>query len=145
MTGNEAGVQATRQWVVPGVHTRRAGTLYTLVPCTVMVTRPSFYEKAHSNDGVQPLQGGTLRSVPPGLGFPTSKLALLCLAHQDLKRVWVRTLKRDSEDFPGGPVVRICTSTAGLVGSIPGEETKIPNAMQHSQKFFKVFFILKNK
>ena len=47
-----------------------------------------------------------LRSVPPGLGFPTSKLALLCLAHQDLKRVWVRTLKRDSEDFPGGPVVR---------------------------------------
>ena len=86
-----------------------------------------------------------LRSVPPGLGFPTSKLALLCLAHQDLKRVWVRTLKRDSEDFPGGPVVRICTSTAGLVGSVPGEETKIPNAMQHSQKFFKVFFILKNK
>ena len=34
-----------------------------------MVTRPSFYEKAHSNDGVQPLQGGTLRSVPPGLNL----------------------------------------------------------------------------
>ena len=47
-----------------------------------------------------------LRSGLPGLGFPTSKLALLCLAHQDLKRVWVKTLKRDSEDLPGGPVVR---------------------------------------
>lgn len=69
VTGNEAGVQATRQWVVPGVHTRRAGTLYTLVPCTVMVTRPSFYERALSSDGVQPLQGGALRSMPPGLNL----------------------------------------------------------------------------
>lgn len=68
VTGNEAGVQATRQ-VVPGIHTRRVGTLYTLVPCTVVVTRHSFYVKAHSSDGVQPLQGATLRSLPPGLNL----------------------------------------------------------------------------
>ena len=73
-----------------------------------------------------------LRSGLPGLGFPTSKLALLCLAHQDLKRVWVKTLKRDSEDSLVVQWLGFCTSTAGGVGSIPGEETKIPNAMQHS-------------
>ena len=30
--------------------------------------------------------------------------------------------------------LRLCTSTAGAVGSIPGQETKIPHAARHSQK-----------
>ena len=29
VTGNEAGVQVTRQWIVPGVHARRVGALHT--------------------------------------------------------------------------------------------------------------------
>lgn len=69
VTGNEAGVQVTRQWIVPGVHAGWVGTLYTLVPCTVMVTRHSFYEKAHRSGGVQPFQGGDLRSRLPGLNL----------------------------------------------------------------------------
>jgi len=35
-------------------------------------------------------------------------------------------------EFPGSPVVRTHTSTAG--GTVPGGGTKIPQAMQHSQK-----------
>ena len=32
-------------------------------------------------------------------------------------------------DFPGGPVVENPPSNAGGMGSIPGKETRIPNAM----------------
>ena len=32
------------------------------------------------------------------------------------------------EGFPGDPVVRLCASTAGDPGSIPGWETKIAQA-----------------
>ena len=41
-------------------------------------------------------------------------------------------------DFPGGPVVKTRTSTAGGMGSIPGLGIKIPHAVWCSQK-------LKNK
>ena len=37
-------------------------------------------------------------------------------------------------DFPGGPVGRICTSTAEGIGSIPGQKTKIPFAVWHGHK-----------
>ena len=33
-----------------------------------------------------------------------------------------------SWDFPGGPVAKNPSSNAGGVGSIPGQETKIPHA-----------------
>ena len=32
-------------------------------------------------------------------------------------------------DFPGGPVVKTCASTAGGAGLIPGQGAKIPCAM----------------
>ena len=35
-------------------------------------------------------------------------------------------MKKKKGDFPGGPVVK--TSTAGRLGSIPGQGTKIPHA-----------------
>ena len=39
------------------------------------------------------------------------------------------TFERSSHgDFPGGPVVKTCASTAGGVGSIAGWGTKIPHA-----------------
>ena len=34
-----------------------------------------------------------------------------------------------SRDFPGGPVVKTLPSSAGGVGSIPGQEVKIPQAL----------------
>ena len=36
-------------------------------------------------------------------------------------------------DFPGGPEVKTCASTAGGTRSICGWGTKILHAMQHSQ------------
>ena len=33
-------------------------------------------------------------------------------------------------DFPGGPVVKNLPSNAGDLGSIPGQGTKIPNAVR---------------
>ena len=33
-------------------------------------------------------------------------------------------------DFPGGPVVKKLPSNAGDVGSIPGQGTKIPHALE---------------
>ena len=37
-------------------------------------------------------------------------------------------------EFPGSPVVRLCTSSAGGMGSIPGQGTKIPQPVQCGQK-----------
>ena len=39
-------------------------------------------------------------------------------------------------EFPGFPLVELHASSAGGTGSglIPGQETKIPQAMQHSQE-----------
>ena len=53
--------------------------------------------------------------------------------------------KEDARDFPGGPVVKNLPSNAGDAGLIPGQGTKIPQAVeqlilyttrktQHSQK-----------
>ena len=39
-----------------------------------------------------------------------------------------------SWDFPGGPVVKTPPSNAQDEGSVPGRETKIPHAVQCSQK-----------
>ena len=40
--------------------------------------------------------------------------------------------------FPGGPVVKTPHFKAGGAGLLPGQETKIPHAVQHGQKnFFK--------
>ena len=36
--------------------------------------------------------------------------------------------------FPGGPGVGTHTSTAGGTGSVPGQGTKILDALQHGQK-----------
>ena len=41
-------------------------------------------------------------------------------------------------EFPGGPVVRTCISTAMDLGLIPGWETKIPQTACYSQKKIKV-------
>ena len=44
--------------------------------------------------------------------------------------------KKDLREFPGGPVVRtlhIHCRIAGDTGLIPGQGTKIPHAVQHSQ------------
>ena len=43
------------------------------------------------------------------------------------KAVWGRR-------FPGGPGVGTHTSTAGGIGSIPGQGTKILNALKNGQK-----------
>ena len=41
-----------------------------------------------------------------------------------LRRVWVgsRVIKKSSEDFPGGAVVRNLTANVGDMGSSPGPE-----------------------
>ena len=40
-----------------------------------------------------------------------------------------RNKDKNGEDFPGGPVVTNLPSSAGNVGSIPGQGTKTPHAM----------------
>ena len=40
-----------------------------------------------------------------------------------------KVLKNTLWDFPGGPVVKNPPSSAGDLGSIPGQGTKIPHAM----------------
>ena len=47
-------------------------------------------------------------------------------------------IKKESRDFPGGPVVKNLPSNAGDTSLIPGQGTKIPHAVWHSQK--KKFF-----
>ena len=44
------------------------------------------------------------------------------------------TVKKLGRDFPGGVVVKTPAFTAGSMGLIPGQGTKIPHAAQHSQK-----------
>ena len=43
-------------------------------------------------------------------------------------------LKHRTEDFPGGPVVRTPRFHTGGPGSIPSQETKIPQAERRGQK-----------
>ena len=42
--------------------------------------------------------------------------------------------KHSAREFPGGPVVRTPCFHCGGVGSIPGQGTKIPQAVQCGQK-----------
>ena len=37
-------------------------------------------------------------------------------------------------DLPGDPLLRLCASTSGGMGSIPGGGTKVPHAELRSQK-----------
>ena len=46
----------------------------------------------------------------------------------------ITTTKNASWDFPGDPVVKLCASNAGGVDLTPGQGTKIPHAVQCSQK-----------
>ena len=47
----------------------------------------------------------------------------------------VNLLIKEYRNFPGGPaILRLCLSTAGGVGSIPGWGTKIPHVTGHGQK-----------
>ena len=39
-----------------------------------------------------------------------------------------------SGDFPGGPVVKTLSSTAGGVGLIPGQGAKVPHASRSKKK-----------
>ena len=77
---------------------------------------------ALSDPGIEPrfpaLQADSLPSEPP----------------RKKTKVRANWLLRDS---PAGPVpLRLCTSKAGGVGSIPGWGTKIPHAAWYSQKYF---------
>ena len=49
-----------------------------------------------------------------------------------LSKIYKQHLKLNKGDFPGGSVVKNLPSTAGGVGSIPGQGTKIPHAAQKS-------------
>ena len=49
-----------------------------------------------------------------------------------------KVIRRVSRDLPGSPWLRLHASNAGGVGSIPGQGTKIPHAVWHSQKKKKV-------
>ena len=39
--------------------------------------------------------------------------------------------KKLLQDFPGGPVVKNPPANAGDTGSIPGQESKVPQATRH--------------
>ena len=39
-------------------------------------------------------------------------------------------VKKNKQDFPGGPVIKNLPCNAGDVGSIPGQGTKIPHALE---------------
>ena len=45
--------------------------------------------------------------------------------------IWTQgsSTRRKPQDFPGGPVVKTSLSNAGGVGSIPGQEAKIPHTL----------------
>ena len=60
----------------------------------------------------------------------------------EMKNINVSLINTWTLNFPGGPVVKTPPSSAWGVGSIPGLGTKIPHAVQRSQKFF--FNFLKN-
>ena len=49
--------------------------------------------------------------------------------------IWTQgsSTRRKPQDFPGGPVVKTSLSNAGGVGSIPGQEAKIPHALWQKQ------------
>ena len=49
------------------------------------------------------------------------------LAHLNAEETGI---KSNMQDFPGGPVVKNCPSSAGDVGSIPGQGTKMPHAVK---------------
>ena len=50
--------------------------------------------------------------------------------------IWIKfySIKKRDREFPGSPVVRVCSSTAGGMGSIPGPGNKILHSTQCGQK-----------
>lgn len=82
---------------------------------------------------------GTLLTVTPGRAQPAVHLPGTAtqqasgpdaLPEQEDPKVKALLVR----DFPGGPVLKTLCFTAGSMGSIPGHGTKIPNAVQCSQK-----------
>ena len=66
--------------------------------------------------------------------FQLSKQTSIILLNL-LKKLVAKALKRGLGDFPVGPVVKALWShCAGGVGSIPGQGTKIPHAVQCGQE-----------
>ena len=59
--------------------------------------------------------------------------------------LWTQIRKGTIQDFPGGPVVKTPHFQGRGMGSIPGQGTKIPHAMQHGQKTLKKKFKKKAK
>ena len=47
-----------------------------------------------------------------------------------------RALKNYARDFPSGPVVKTSSSSAEGMGSIPGQEAKIPHAAWHNKNIY---------
>ena len=75
---------------------------------------------------MQPLKAHFI-FVTPTFISDTQKYSTILLITTDL---W---------EFPGGPGLGLCTSSAGAQGSIPGQGTKILQAVQHSQKKKNLF------
>ena len=50
-----------------------------------------------------------------------------------------------TQNFPGSPVVKPLASTTGGTGSIPGRQSRIPNASRHRPKKKNFFFNEKDK
>ena len=64
-------------------------------------------------------------------GGQGAKIRILCIyLHSHLK---YKHLKMRKPDIPGNPVIRLHASTAGGLGSIPSQGTKIPHPEWHSQ------------
>ena len=56
---------------------------------------------------------------------------------QEGKKKDLLLLKYIKRDFPSGPVVKTSPSTGGDAGSIPGQGTKIPQALQPENQNIK--------
>ena len=50
--------------------------------------------------------------------------------------------KTFARDFPDGPVVKTQRCHRGAIGSIPGQGTKIPHAILHSQIYIYIYIYM---
>ena len=58
---------------------------------------------------------------------------------------WSAIRKSSQRDFPGGSVANTLPSTAGDMGSTPGQGTKIPQAAWQGQKTLTFYYSLGEK
>ena len=89
--------------------------------------------------GIEPLSPVSLALQADSLPTETpeqllSILVLKCMVPKRWKREKWREKETDARDFPGGPLGRLCVSTAGGTVSISGLGTKILQAMWHGQR-----------